>query len=152
MYQGKLVQYGTPQELWERPVNAFVADFLASSLLLDVTLDQDSIVVDGTAWRIPLADLTHVRDTRSPQMILRPDSCEIVSAASLPAGTGASDLPDGIVRASVSSAEYVGGIVQVTVALADAQFTVRTAQAAEIGHDVLLKVRPGRASLLGIHA
>ncbi|MGD8428886.1 MAG: ABC transporter ATP-binding protein [Ectothiorhodospiraceae bacterium] len=55
MYDGQVVQLGTPQELFERPEHTFVGYFIGSPgmNLLDCELDGDAAVVDG--HRIPLA-------------------------------------------------------------------------------------------------
>jgi glycerol transport system ATP-binding protein len=49
MYDGAIVQVGTPQELFERPKHTFVGYFIGSPgmNLLDCTLEQGNAVVDG---------------------------------------------------------------------------------------------------------
>jgi spermidine/putrescine transport system ATP-binding protein len=47
MHQGAIVQDGTPEEVYERPVNRFVADFLGVGNRLAVTGDGSSAVVQG---------------------------------------------------------------------------------------------------------
>ncbi|MEM1400405.1 MAG: ABC transporter ATP-binding protein [Pseudomonadota bacterium] len=48
---GKIVQLGSPQEIYERPVNRFVADFIGSINLLDGTLQHGE--TKGPAVRCP---------------------------------------------------------------------------------------------------
>jgi multiple sugar transport system ATP-binding protein len=52
---GQLQQYATPSELYDRPVNAFVAGFIGSPAmnLLDLHRDGDGVTLGGTA--IPLS-------------------------------------------------------------------------------------------------
>ena len=52
---GKLQQYATPSELYDRPVNAFVAGFIGSPAmnLLDLRRDGESVTLGGTG--IPLS-------------------------------------------------------------------------------------------------
>ena len=51
MYDGRVVQLGTPQELFERPEHTFVGYFIGSPGMnfLDCTLDGERAVVDGEA-------------------------------------------------------------------------------------------------------
>ena len=54
MYEGQVVQLGTPQELFETPAHTFVGYFIGSPgmNLLHCRLDGDSIAIDGV--RLPL--------------------------------------------------------------------------------------------------
>ena len=54
MSAGELQQIGTPDEVYDRPANLFVAEFIGSPPmnLLSVTRDGDALVADG-GWRIP---------------------------------------------------------------------------------------------------
>ncbi|MGJ8623040.1 MAG: ABC transporter ATP-binding protein [Yoonia sp.] len=54
MYDGRVVQMGTPQELFERPEHTFVGYFIGSPGMnvLDATIEGDTAVVAGT--QIPL--------------------------------------------------------------------------------------------------
>jgi glycerol transport system ATP-binding protein len=54
MYQGSVVQVGTPQELFERPAHTFVGYFIGSPgmNLLEVSLNGDAALLNGQ--RIPL--------------------------------------------------------------------------------------------------
>src|SRR5262245_8319468 len=54
MSNGRIEQIGSPQEIYERPANAFVADFIGSSNLLDATV----VGCDGTATIIDVGGLT----------------------------------------------------------------------------------------------
>jgi putative spermidine/putrescine transport system ATP-binding protein len=55
---GRLVQIGSPRELYERPATEFVADFVGEANLLQghVVRRGDRAAVEGGAWRAPLPD------------------------------------------------------------------------------------------------
>ncbi len=59
--KGRLQQVGTPEELYARPTNAFVASFLGRANFLDATaVQQDGDVLvceiaDGVRWRVSIA-------------------------------------------------------------------------------------------------
>ena len=62
MEKGRLQQLGTPEELYARPTNAFVASFLGRANFLDarvVERDGDDLVcevADGVRWRVSVAN------------------------------------------------------------------------------------------------
>ena len=60
MSEGRVLQLGTPQELFERPAHTFVGYFIGSPgmNLFECAIDGDAVVVDG--HRVPLA--AHVLD------------------------------------------------------------------------------------------
>src|SRR3954470_10664692 len=53
--EGELQQIGTPDDVYDRPANIFVAEFIGSPPmnLLEATRDGDGVVVSG-GWRIPV--------------------------------------------------------------------------------------------------
>ncbi|MEC7763690.1 MAG: ABC transporter ATP-binding protein [Pseudomonadota bacterium] len=64
MSQGRIMQFGTPRDVYERPVNAFVARFVGESVLLPVTRTEQGVrTPDGTeltARDVPLGDTLHL--------------------------------------------------------------------------------------------
>jgi multiple sugar transport system ATP-binding protein len=59
MHLGVLQQYGTPDEIYNRPVNTFVAGFIGSpamNLLCGrvVTENEETAIVGDSGWRLPL--------------------------------------------------------------------------------------------------
>ena len=71
MQGGHIQQNGTPEELFKRPVNKFVAGFLGSPPMnfLDVTLEEeaDGVHVRGDGFRIALAPELAARARKSGQ-------------------------------------------------------------------------------------
>lgn len=59
MNRGRLEQVGTPAELYERPVNPFVASFIGETNLLDGEL----VATAGMEWTVRLAGGAVVRGT-----------------------------------------------------------------------------------------
>jgi multiple sugar transport system ATP-binding protein len=74
---GELQQIGTPDEVYDRPANLFVAEFIGSPPmnLLDVTRDGDALVAAG-GWRIP-APSTRDRVAGEVTVGLRPEGIAI---------------------------------------------------------------------------
>jgi putrescine transport system ATP-binding protein len=109
LHQGRLVQVGTPRDLFERPANCFVAGFLGDVALLPgmvresgaatlVELAQGSVVAPGSA---------HAPGTRL-MVALRPERIRVE------AGEGPNRL-----RGVVDEIVYAGATLEVGVVLAD---------------------------------
>jgi multiple sugar transport system ATP-binding protein len=77
---GQLQQIGTPDEVYDRPANVFVAEFIGSPPmnLLDATRDQDSVVTAG-GWRIPAPAGALASGNGALTVGLRPEGIEIVA-------------------------------------------------------------------------
>jgi spermidine/putrescine ABC transporter ATP-binding subunit len=106
--RGKLQQIGAPDELYDRPVNAFVADFIGETNLLDVELlecasDRTSVKLNGC----PTA-LTVTGKTASPKGMhrlgFRPEHVDIVGA------------DDGM-ETTVVETSYAGSTISLLLAL-----------------------------------
>ncbi|MGO4128581.1 ABC transporter ATP-binding protein [Inquilinus sp. YAF38] len=95
MYDGQVVQLGTPQELFERPAHTFVGYFIGSPgiNLLPCTVDQGDAVVDGA--RIPLSDSALAgigQATGKLELGIRPEFLEIADSGIPAAVTAVEDL------------------------------------------------------------
>jgi glycerol transport system ATP-binding protein len=73
MYDGEVVQMGTPQELFERPDHTFVGYFIGSPGMnvLPATIEGSSAVVDGQL--LPLGRLPAVKPGAAMEIGIRPE-------------------------------------------------------------------------------
>lgn len=84
MFEGQVVQIGTPQQLFEEPAHTFVGYFIGSPgmNLLPCTLEGDAAVVDGQ--RIPLApgQLSRARAAKGRlELGIRPEFVQCLPSA-----------------------------------------------------------------------
>ena len=79
MNEGYIQQEGTPQEIYDEPVNAFVADFIGDSNILSGVMTDERVVriddvdypcIDGTAEGFPPG--------RAVDVVIRPEDIDIV--------------------------------------------------------------------------
>ena len=73
MRDGRLEQVGSAHDLYERPTNRFVADFVGETNFLEVTLDESGTVrtTSGDAIQLPAGSL---REDRGPVLLsIRPE-------------------------------------------------------------------------------
>ena len=75
MRAGRIEQDGTPQAVYGRPANAFVAGFLGFHNLLDGRITPDGRAVDTILGRLPLATRPAAETLAGPYSVLiRPDA------------------------------------------------------------------------------
>ena len=109
--KGWLEQHGTPQELWERPRTAYVADFMGVENILGVTNADGQLRLadagrnDGAVVPLPAADQTHIG--------FRPSHARIAAADYAP--TDAALLLD----AKVTAKAYMGTSYRYTCQVGD---------------------------------
>jgi putrescine transport system ATP-binding protein len=103
MNQGRLVQIGTPAEIYERPRSRFVADFIGEVNLFEGELTAGfnclALAVAILDAPIPLPSGTKLCDRAAAALAVRPE--QLVLSHAPPAGFA---LP-----ATVSSVGYLGG-------------------------------------------
>jgi len=110
MNAGSIAQLGTPADLYFRPKNVFVADFLGESNLLDAVVtgrsgDQVQISVQGGANVNAMAYDSVIRDGKPVKLMLRPQNLQIHDgppAASINGGTLSAKLTDIMVTGSMT--------------------------------------------------
>jgi len=62
MHEGRILQIGTPDEIYERPSSRFVADFIGNVNLLDARVQSTT----EQHWSLSTADVPHVLAERGP--------------------------------------------------------------------------------------
>jgi len=131
---GELQQIGTPDEVYDRPANVFVAEFIGSPPmnLLDASRDGDALVVAG-GWRIPAPGAATARNG-TVRVGLRPEGITID--------------PDGQ-AAEVVAVEPFGSEVIIDVRVEDQHLKIRAAPDVrpEPGSNVGLRADPGAVRL-----
>jgi ABC-type Fe3+/spermidine/putrescine transport system ATPase subunit len=112
MSEGRIEQLGTPQEVYEEPASAYVADFLGMSNLMDVQVLGPTA---SGALHIKLGDgvdlTAEARGTEEPgaaKMIIRPERVRVLEQ-----GTSGDNHIPGTVERLV----YMGPMVQIVVGL-----------------------------------
>ncbi len=110
MNDGRLLQVGTPEEMYDAPVDRFVADFIGRSNFLKGVLESSDVVClsNGQRISVPVVEAVNVGD--EIQVSLRPERvmiCDVDTA------------PDGVARLSgvVDTETFLGNSVVYRVTL-----------------------------------
>jgi putrescine transport system ATP-binding protein len=116
MSEGRVVQVGTPAEVYEAPANRFVADFIGNVNLMEGTLQP--LGADGTL--VTCTDCTHSLSPRTEgstgarvTVALRPEKIRLAHEAPLPA-----DGEFNQARGTVKALAYFGSFTVYHLALA----------------------------------
>lgn len=97
---GKLMQVDTPEVIYNKPVNAFVADFIGESTMLPLQLASNGILEFGghEITEVPVGEVS-----QSWSLVIRPERLEIAADHVVP--NESLIVFDGVVRESVFQGE-----------------------------------------------
>ncbi|CAN0165076.1 unnamed protein product, partial [Phaeothamnion confervicola] len=145
MSEGRIVQIGTPREIYERPRTRFVADFIGSTNFLEARLTSRDAATGLWQASTAFGDFSVTAgDTFSAgdavALSIRPEDVEISTAE--PAAGEAANIARGIVDQMV----FLGDVLDLKVKVGDRLFQARAHPAAGIVPDgaVVLRMRPGK--------
>jgi multiple sugar transport system ATP-binding protein len=134
MREGRLIQIGTPQEIWRRPADTFVARALGQPEIniLDGIVDDGRIRLGDGSFDLPIPARTPCGRGDLVRVGLRP--CDI--------HVGAADTNGAGVRGRVVLAERLGRNVELTVDVGGAQLIVLASgrEGVEEGTQVIMTV------------
>ena len=128
MSEGKMQQIGTPEDIYNEPVNAFVADFIGESNIIDGMMVRDKLV------RVLDVDLTCV-DTgfgcnRPVDVVIRPEDLIITEPS------------EGFYEGEISSVIFKGVHYEIEVVANGYEWLIHTTEYHEPGKRVGLRVIP----------
>ncbi len=128
MNQGYIQQIGTPEMIYNEPVNAFVADFIGDSNIIDGLMIEDRVVsVLGT--RIPCVD-EGFGCNRPVDVVIRPEDVEIVKPE------------DGFMEGNITSVIFKGVHYEIEILANGFEWLVHTTQLYTVGTHVGIQVIP----------
>ena len=130
MRDAEIAQAGSPRELYDQPLDLFVADFIGDANLIEAEITA----VNGALATVRIGPLTRALPHRGlapgpAHVALRPETIQLVPEA----------RPDAI-AGEVAKATYLGSHMEYTVSTAEGDLFV-------IDHEVERALRPGTAVL-----
>jgi spermidine/putrescine ABC transporter ATP-binding subunit len=109
MDAGRIAQLGSPQDLYQRPANRFVANFIGESNLFRARMASDGHAEVGDHWRLPLP-ANPLETDADIGVLLRPERVRRL------ADTGPQAQADVRIRGKVTEVVYLGETVKYRVA------------------------------------
>lgn len=128
MNQGYIQQIGTPEMIYNEPVNAFVADFIGDSNIIDGIMVQDK-VVEILGAKIPCVDEGFGSNT-PVDVVIRPEDVEIVNPS------------DGFMEGDIISVIFKGVHYEIEILANGYEWLVHTTQFYTVGTHVGINVIP----------
>ena len=128
MNQGYIQQIGTPEMIYNEPTNAFVADFIGDSNIVDGIMIQDK-VVEILGVKVPWVDEGFGSNT-PVDVVIRPEDIEIVA-------------PDkGFMEGDITSVIFKGVHYEIEIMANGFEWLVHTTLLHNVGEHVGINVIP----------
>ena len=132
MDQGKIQQIGTPEDIYNEPKNAFVADFIGESNIIDGIMRSDG-VVEIFNRRFACLDKGFEQD-EPVDVVIRPEDVDIV------------DVGSGQLKGTVTSVTFKGVHYDTIVDFYGFKWLIQTTDYCPAGSHIGIKIDPD-----GIH-
>ena len=128
MNKGKIQQIGTPQDIYNEPENAFVADFIGESNILDGIMRKD-FVAEFSGHVFECLDKGFGKN-ESVDVVVRPEDVDIVST------------DKGMLTGTVTSVDFLGVHYEIIVDIGGFKWMIQTTDECSVGDNVGLYIEP----------
>ena len=128
MDKGRIQQIGTPEDIYNEPKNAFVADFIGDSNIVDGVMHKD-FLVSFSGVDFPCVDRGFARE-QSVQVVVRPEDIEVVSPM------------EGQLRGTVTSITFMGVHYEIIIDINGFKWMIQTTDYVDEGAEVGLYIEP----------
>ena len=128
MSEGKIQQIGTPLDIYNEPQNAFVADFIGESNIVDGIMRQD--------FRVTFSGHTFtcvdkgVAKNENVDVVIRPEDVDIVP------------IEKGMLRGTVTSVTFMGVHYEIIIDINGFKWMIQTTDYVDEGAEVGLYIEP----------
>lgn len=128
MDKGRIQQVGTPQDIYNEPQNAFVADFIGESNILDGTMIKD-FYVNFSGNNFECLD-KGFEENEQIDVVVRPEDVDIV------------DISSGMLKGLVTSVDFLGVHYEIIVDIGGFKWMIQTTEEHKVGEEVGLYIEP----------
>lgn len=138
MNKGKIQQMGTPVDIYNEPVNSFVADFIGESNIVSGTMHRDYLV-EFENHNFECVDKGFKED-EAVNVVIRPEDIDIVSKE------------DGMLHGTVTSVTFKGVHYEMIVNCNDVMWKVHSTDLSPVNSDVGLSIQPDEIHIMSKEA
>ena len=128
MDKGKIQQIGTPQDIYNEPQNAFVADFIGESNIVDGIMHKD-FEVEFSGHVFDCLD-KGFETNENVDVVVRPEDVDIV------------DSERGMLKGTVTSVAFLGVHYEIIVDIGGFKWMIQTTDERFVGDEVGLYIEP----------
>ena len=134
MSEGRIQQIGTPIDIYNEPTNAFVADFIGESNILDGIMHADKLV-EFAGHTLECVDGGFAKD-EPVDVVIRPEDVDMVDVDSVP------------IRGTVDTVTFKGVHYEIIVDVAGFKWMIQTTDNAAPGTEVGLRILPNEIHVM----
>ena len=128
MADGKIQQIGSPTDIYNEPENAFVADFIGESNIIDgIMLDDYKVKFSGHEF--DCLDSGFGRN-EAVDVVVRPEDVDVVA------------LDKGMLNGVVTSVTFKGVHYEIIVSIKDFKWMIQSTDYVEVGQEIGVYVEP----------
>ena len=128
MDKGKIQQIGSPTDIYNEPKNAFVADFIGESNIIDGVMKKD-FLVEINKKEFACLD-SGFKDNEDVDVVIRPEDVDIVPTQ------------QGMLEGEVTSVTFLGVHYEIIVDINNFKWMIQTTDCHEVGETVGLYIEP----------
>ena len=128
MDNGKIQQIGTPQDIYNEPTNAFVADFIGESNILDGVMKKD-YVAEFSGQTFECLDAGFFENEKV-DVVVRPEDVDIVP------------IDKGMLTGTVTSVTFLGVHYEIIVDIGGFKWMIQTTDEHKVDEKVGLYIEP----------
>ncbi len=128
MNKGKIQQIGTPQDIYNEPENAFVADFIGESNILDGIMRED-FKAEFSGYTFECLDKGFNKNEKV-DVVVRPEDVDIVP------------VEKGMLKGIVTSVDFLGVHYEIIVDIGGFKWMIQTTDECFVGDNVGLYIEP----------
>jgi spermidine/putrescine transport system ATP-binding protein len=135
MRRGEIQQVGTPEEIYNEPINAFVADFIGESNIYNGTIEApERVRFIGSVWKCPKEEGFEINE--KVDIVIRPEDVILIEE-----GKG---IANGVIESKIFKGVHYEYIVKV----GKNEVLCRDTRNHEIGKVVGIRVEPENLQLM----
>ena len=128
MNEGVIQQIGTPLDIYNEPKNAFVADFIGESNILDGIMKED-FTVEFNNIKFKCVD-KGFKHNEPVDVVIRPEDIDVVAPE------------DGMLQGTVTSVTFKGVHYEIIVDIDDFKWMIQTTDKSEVGDVIGISIDP----------
>ena len=128
MDNGKIQQIGTPKDIYNEPTNAFVADFIGESNILDGVMKKDYLA-EFSGQTFPCLD-AGFGENEKVDVVVRPEDVDIVP------------IEKGMLTGTVTSVTFLGVHYEIIVDIGGFKWMIQTTDEHKVDERVGLYIEP----------
>lgn len=131
---GVIQQIGTPTDIYNEPKNAFVADFIGESNILDGIMHED-FIVEFQGIKCRCVDKGFQKD-EPVDVVIRPEDIDMTA------------LENGMLKGEVTSVTFKGVHYEIIVDIKGFKWMIQTTEFREVGDKIGISIKPDEIQIM----